>query len=650
MAKPTIFIGSSAEHKNLAFAIQSSLEYDAQPFVWTQGTFEPSHFALESLENALDIADFAVLVCAPEDLTIMREHQHPTVRDNVIFELGMFIGRLSRKRTFLISPRGAELHLPSDLRGLMPETFDPEQMTNPEAGLGPACNKIRVAMQKLGPVQRVNSSDGLEAASSSEITVAANVADNFEPGPEWTLEAFEWGYFIALMEQDADREEAIDKAFRTSKFASSKEALAIWLAWREVAAMKNGRHGDVDLLRTQLMEFPDVPRLHELMGRALDHYGDERGAGEAFTSAAKKASNVQTVAGVVKRALAVETIKADTSRILALGRRLLEMKVESHSEKSAFVSAMESVATAAKFEDIAVTIAEVGVSLSPEDTAARFELARRYADNNQFNLSMLHYESIPLRERSGGAWNNLGVSYERLQMAGMAVAAYEKAAEKGETIAQGNLAQKLQAAGFFNEAQTRAEAAISIKGHHDSLIGVLSSIKKARDDEEQVQMTAKISAKSDQSSRLEIGEAALASGGPDLVGTWTTEDGPVEIRDNGDGSYTGVGEVSREILQRIHGLGIGLGGLFNPPRVEKHEILVKLKRIGNALEGTSTWLASQKPQTLLGSAESKKALLVKVSDDGQTISGFETSYDSKKIEWRRQTDSPAEIVHQIADS
>jgi predicted nucleotide-binding protein len=138
MAKPTLFIGSSTENKNLALAVQSSLQYDVFPVVWTQGTFEPSHFALESLEGALDIADFAVLVCAPDDLTTIREQQYATVRDNVIFELGMFIGRLSRKRTFLISPRGVELHLPSDLNGISPETFDPEQLSNPEAALGPA--------------------------------------------------------------------------------------------------------------------------------------------------------------------------------------------------------------------------------------------------------------------------------------------------------------------------------------------------------------------------------------------------------------------------------------------------------------------------------------------------------------------------------
>jgi len=115
MSKPTLFIGSSVEQRNLALFIQTSLQYDASPIVWTQGTFEPSHFPLESLENALDVADFAVLVCAPEDLTTSRGQQAATVRDNVIFELGLFIGRLGRKRTFLISPRGQEFHLPTDL-------------------------------------------------------------------------------------------------------------------------------------------------------------------------------------------------------------------------------------------------------------------------------------------------------------------------------------------------------------------------------------------------------------------------------------------------------------------------------------------------------------------------------------------------------
>ena len=35
----------------------------------------------------------------------------------------MFIGRLGRKRTFLVEPRGEEVELPSDLKGITTLTY-----------------------------------------------------------------------------------------------------------------------------------------------------------------------------------------------------------------------------------------------------------------------------------------------------------------------------------------------------------------------------------------------------------------------------------------------------------------------------------------------------------------------------------------------
>ncbi|CEI03303.1 cyclic nucleotide-binding domain protein [Pseudomonas aeruginosa] len=148
-----VFIICSVEALPIARAIENNLEHD-KFFVktWTQGVFRASQYALESLEEQLDECDFAIAIAQPDDSVTMREETKNTPRDNVIFELGLFVGRLGRARTFLLEPRGDEVHLPSDLKGLTTIGY---RLTKSEdqlpSSLSPACNQLRTIFNKLGP-------------------------------------------------------------------------------------------------------------------------------------------------------------------------------------------------------------------------------------------------------------------------------------------------------------------------------------------------------------------------------------------------------------------------------------------------------------------------------------------------------------------
>lgn len=154
--KPVLFIGSSSESLDVAYAAQENLEDCAQAIVWKQGLFELSRNFLDSLLDTLDETDFGLFVFAPDDLTKIRGHAMATTRDNVVFELGLFIGRLGRERSFILMPKDImDLHLPSDLLGINTATFDqPENARLLVATLGAACNKVRRAIQQLSNSNR----------------------------------------------------------------------------------------------------------------------------------------------------------------------------------------------------------------------------------------------------------------------------------------------------------------------------------------------------------------------------------------------------------------------------------------------------------------------------------------------------------------
>lgn len=149
--KHRIFIGSSSERLPIARAIESVLARDHEPTVWDEGIFALSQDTLSGLLERLEVSDAAVFVLAPDDVTQLRQQSFDVARDNVVFELGLFIGRLGRERTYFVVPRGqSKLHLPSDLLGLVAAEYDPDRSDgNWEASVSPACNRIRTALQKL---------------------------------------------------------------------------------------------------------------------------------------------------------------------------------------------------------------------------------------------------------------------------------------------------------------------------------------------------------------------------------------------------------------------------------------------------------------------------------------------------------------------
>jgi ubiquinone/menaquinone biosynthesis C-methylase UbiE len=153
MPLPRLFIGSSAEGRPIADAIQASLKHVCNSTVWHQGVFEPGKGYLESLTNEVQKYDFGVLVFTPDDRTESRNAAFDAPRDNVLIELGLFIGAIGRSRTFAVCQEDANIKIPSDLAGVSLVPFGDPKESSLLAAVGPACFTITGVIQSLGSRQ-----------------------------------------------------------------------------------------------------------------------------------------------------------------------------------------------------------------------------------------------------------------------------------------------------------------------------------------------------------------------------------------------------------------------------------------------------------------------------------------------------------------
>jgi predicted nucleotide-binding protein len=150
--RPVLFIGSSKEALDVVQEIQNGLRYDdfvVRPWT-TGGVFGASKFSIESLERQVMAADFAALVLSPDDVVASRNSISSAPRDNVIFELGLFMGALTSRRTFMISPIGRDIKIPSDLLGFTPIQYKDGPPETLAERIGPVCYDLRKEIRLAG--------------------------------------------------------------------------------------------------------------------------------------------------------------------------------------------------------------------------------------------------------------------------------------------------------------------------------------------------------------------------------------------------------------------------------------------------------------------------------------------------------------------
>lgn len=119
--KRKIFIGSSAEGHKVAEQIKNEINQQLGNWIecetWKDGkVFSQNKNTLDCLVKASRRYDYGILVASKDDIALKRWSFHNTMRDNVLFEAGLFMGSLGLQRAFLIT--SDNISLPSDYSGV----------------------------------------------------------------------------------------------------------------------------------------------------------------------------------------------------------------------------------------------------------------------------------------------------------------------------------------------------------------------------------------------------------------------------------------------------------------------------------------------------------------------------------------------------
>lgn len=143
-----VFIGSSTETLPIANKLKCALTSSYEVMLWTDGVFTPGTYLLDSLVQAGDFYDFFVLFAVGDDQVISRGKEHAAPRDNLIFELGLFLGKVRKERVIIITDKGNPVKLPSDISGVEVLRIDLTKANKKE--IQRACLSLTGVIDKLG--------------------------------------------------------------------------------------------------------------------------------------------------------------------------------------------------------------------------------------------------------------------------------------------------------------------------------------------------------------------------------------------------------------------------------------------------------------------------------------------------------------------
>lgn len=146
MRKKRIFIGSSSEELELANIAKSILEPEFDVTIWNNNVWDTAVFKINNsflydLLKATLKFDFGILLGTADDKVTVRSETVLQPRDNILFELGLFMGRLGISKCAYVVEK--ELDVMSDIHGISLARFSKTDRTSFDEAIKTVSNLFR---------------------------------------------------------------------------------------------------------------------------------------------------------------------------------------------------------------------------------------------------------------------------------------------------------------------------------------------------------------------------------------------------------------------------------------------------------------------------------------------------------------------------
>lgn len=128
--KPKIYIAANIHAQKYIDSILVHIEERniARPIGIHYDFANPNDYTIDRFERTLSPEDYGVIILTTEDLTLDPHENQYIIKDyNLIFQLGLLVGKLSRKKCFIITPAKKKVKLPTDIVGVTPITYNPSR-------------------------------------------------------------------------------------------------------------------------------------------------------------------------------------------------------------------------------------------------------------------------------------------------------------------------------------------------------------------------------------------------------------------------------------------------------------------------------------------------------------------------------------------